>query len=362
MDTKRCSKCKQEFPATREYFNAHKQVKDGLRSICKQCRRAQDKNYHVAPLNDTHTLKRCTGCKIEYPATTEHFYPLASGRYGLTSRCRSCTLEQNQKKVVEVNIDPNILKSCSKCGTTYPATIEYFTPTKGGRYGLTSQCKLCRSQNTQKWRDENPDKVAEQNYNYYWEHRDYLLEKNREWHQNNKECRRASHRAWYVKNAAHSRKKRKYWYAENTDRAKEYDRQRYIIHGASIREYSRQWRLNNPEKSTVREQRRRAREMELPATLTRAEWRKAVDYWHGKCAYCGDAFGNDKKKKTLDHYIPVSHPNCPGTVAKNCVPVCLSCNTAKGKKDAMDWFSWQFGDRKAEMIAGIIQVYFDSLK
>src|SRR5690349_10629503 len=101
MDTKRCSKCGQEFPATREYFNAHNQSKDGLRPMCKSCRREQDKNYHASPLNDPNTLKRCTGCHVEYSATIEYFYPLPTGRYGLTSRCRNCTLEHNRQRVIE---------------------------------------------------------------------------------------------------------------------------------------------------------------------------------------------------------------------------------------------------------------------
>lgn len=361
MTTKRCSKCGQEFPATKEYFNAQRQSQDGLRSICKTCRREQDKNYRVLPLNDANTLKRCTGCHVEYPATTEHFYPLPSGRYGLTSRCRTCTLEQNRQRVTKVNADPNILKICSKCGTTYPATSEYFTPTKGGTYGLTSQCKLCRRQNTQKWRDENPEKVKEYAYNYYWEHRDYLLEYNQTWHRNNKERRRTSHRAWYVKNADHARKKRKHWYAENTDRAKEYDRRRYHANAESLREQARHWKAANPDKVLLYEQKRRARELSLPDTLTPAQWRKAVLYWEGRCVYCGEKFDRAVRKKTLDHYIPIAHLQCPGTTAQNCVPACYSCNMSKWKKDADEWVRWHFGDEQAELILRNIRTYFDSL-
>jgi hypothetical protein len=188
------------------------------------------------------------------------------------------------------------------------------------------------------------------------------LEKNREWHRNNKERRRQSHRDWYVKNADHARKKRKHWYAENTHRAKEYDRQRYVTHGERIREYSRHWRIINPEKAIVREHRRRARELALPHTLTRAEWRRAIDYWHGSCAYCGDKFDVGNKLKSLDHYIPLSNSDCPGTVARNCIPACLSCNTAKGKKSALEWMRWQFGDERAEIVFRALQAYFDSLE
>src|SRR5687768_1970113 len=122
MDTKRCSKCGEEFPATREYFKEHKSSKGGLRAMCRSCQREHDKQHHNPPLNDANFLKSCTACKTEYPATSEYFYPLPTGKYGLTSRCRECALERNRQRIVEINTDPNIIKTCTKCGATYPAT------------------------------------------------------------------------------------------------------------------------------------------------------------------------------------------------------------------------------------------------
>lgn len=40
--TKACSKCKQELPATTEYFSKQCTVKSGLRSQCKNCTRVQN--------------------------------------------------------------------------------------------------------------------------------------------------------------------------------------------------------------------------------------------------------------------------------------------------------------------------------
>lgn len=40
MDTKKCNKCNEIFPTTREYFS--KNGRNGLRTICKKC----DKQYH----------------------------------------------------------------------------------------------------------------------------------------------------------------------------------------------------------------------------------------------------------------------------------------------------------------------------
>jgi len=46
-----------------------------------------------------------------------------------------------------------------------------------------------------------------------------------------------------------------------------------------LREKDRLYRLNNPEGARTRKQRRRARELSLPNTLTRQDWRRALRYF-----------------------------------------------------------------------------------
>ena len=45
---KRCSRCKQEWPATAEYFHRKKTSTDGLDSGCKKCAAAQSRQYYAA--------------------------------------------------------------------------------------------------------------------------------------------------------------------------------------------------------------------------------------------------------------------------------------------------------------------------
>jgi hypothetical protein len=45
MKTKICSKCKKEYPSTPEYFNRSSNIKSGLISRCKKCKRAIDRIY-----------------------------------------------------------------------------------------------------------------------------------------------------------------------------------------------------------------------------------------------------------------------------------------------------------------------------
>ena len=39
--------------------------------------------------------KTCTKCGIEYPATLEYFYKHIAGKFGLTPRCKSCVNQDN---------------------------------------------------------------------------------------------------------------------------------------------------------------------------------------------------------------------------------------------------------------------------
>lgn len=43
--TKTCSKCGEEYPATSDYFRRHKDGKDGLKNICKECCRLEARRY-----------------------------------------------------------------------------------------------------------------------------------------------------------------------------------------------------------------------------------------------------------------------------------------------------------------------------
>jgi 5-methylcytosine-specific restriction endonuclease McrA len=99
-----------------------------------------------------------------------------------------------------------------------------------------------------------------------------------------------------------------------------------------------------------------ARRRELPDAFTHDEWIATIDYWRNCCAYCGQT-----GKLTLDHYIPLSDPNCPGTVAHNIVPACGKCNTSKRNHPIDTWLVKKFGKEQAQEIAARIQAYFASL-
>lgn len=50
MDEKRCSKCKNKYPPTLEFFSSCKQTKDGLQSWCRECVRKANKDRLNDPI------------------------------------------------------------------------------------------------------------------------------------------------------------------------------------------------------------------------------------------------------------------------------------------------------------------------
>ena len=71
---------------------------------------------------------------------------------------------------------------------------------------------------------------------------------------------------------------------------------------------------------------------------THQEWKEAVLFFGGECAYCG---GTPRKgqRLTRDHLEPVSEGG--RTIQSNIVPACQSCNSSKGAEDFKDWFMKQ---------------------
>lgn len=90
---KRCTKCGEEKPATPEYFHRHKMGKHALNPVCKECRqkvrirsnrKIERENRRLAG------IKRCTKCKIDYPATSQYFWCDRNTQDGFSANCIEC--------------------------------------------------------------------------------------------------------------------------------------------------------------------------------------------------------------------------------------------------------------------------------
>lgn len=77
---------------------------------------------------------------------------------------------------------------------------------------------------------------------------------------------------------------------------------------------------------------------EAEPRLSHQEWKEAMIFFGGECAYCGGT-PRRNQRLTRDHLEPVSKG---GTTSQdNIVPACASCNSSKGAEDFKHWFMKQ---------------------
>jgi hypothetical protein len=105
---------------------------------------------------------------------------------------------------------------------------------------------------------------------------------------------------------------------------------------------------------------RHTRQQSLPDTWTATQEAFMLTYWQHSCAVCGQQAGL-LWILAFDHWIPLSHPSCPGTIATNMLPLChgiTGCNNSKHARLPHPWLIQKFGKRKTAKIEKAIAAYF----
>lgn len=171
------------------------------------------------------------------------------------------------------------MKTCTKCGNEFPATLEYFYKYKNG---LTAACKECRKGESKRHYQENKEK-----HNQY----------SREWAIKNKDKRNIILRRYRENNI------------EN------------------VRKSNREWQKKNPEKLVIQLQRRRTRKYNTEGIFTKQDVLDRYASQFGMCFYCGISLEN---KYHVDHYIPLSKGG--NNKPENIVIACPYCNWSKNNK------------------------------
>jgi hypothetical protein len=267
-------------------------------------------------------------------------------------------------------IDSTIpLKRCTKCCLEHPATREFFPPQRKGSEVLHTWCKSCHRENARK-RRQNPE-VREQQREYDRKRsadpviQDRKREQRRERAKNPEVLNRLNN---YQRNLyRESPRYREYMREKNQQRRQDPRKREHIL------DYDRK-RNHDPkriEHQQLRGHNRRARKRQLPNTMTTTNLKRMMEYWGHRCAVCG-RLSDFWTIIALDHWIPLSSPDCPGTTVTNTVPLCHAikgvpagtplCNTSKSDKDPHTWLIQRFGTRKANQILKKINAYFEWVK
>lgn len=253
------------------------------------------------------------------------------------------------------------LKRCPGCKQEFPATAEYFYRHPAGKYGLQPKCKTCQGL----FKKTPEYKAYQKQYNREYRQRPSSRERKNELRKRPeaKAKRREYDNRPENKQKTSARRRKQYWTPEGLAYARTYhqrpeerERRRKRRRTPEMKEYMRVYIQN-----------RNARIDSLPYTLTKDEWLRAIEYFNRCCAICGrqlyDMFG--AHTVSLDHWIPLSSPDCPGTIAINVVPLCHGiggCNNRKCDRDAFEWLCEYFGTRKAKEILKRILAYFEWVK
>lgn len=181
----------------------------------------------------------------------------------------------------------------------------------------------------------DPKKLRARKKADYAKHRDKRRAHNRDYYWDHVEERAASNKAWRVRTYGHI------WLRKAIER---------LLNPATEakRAKKRLWQA-----------RRKARKLGLPDTFTAEQRLFMLQYWGYACAICGNQEGF---VWTLadDHWVPISHPACPGTVATNMIPLCHGqggCNNAKHDTDPHTWLLQRFDPRKVARIEKAIATY-----
>lgn len=256
------------------------------------------------------------------------------------------TVEQPQFKTCgnkEKCIHPN--------GPHLPATPEFFYRDKMGRNGLNSRCKHCHNKRQADWETKNPGRRLQYSRDYCERNPAARTEANKKWHRLHKDQANQGSREYYYENLDKERARSAAYRDEHRDEIN-----------------ARQRANRDLDKDRIKSQKRRAKQRGLPSNFTTTDWYDCLDYWNGCCAYCGQSAGL-WHVIAADHFIPMTSPDCPGTVPTNIVPACHAkkggqggCNNTKNDKDTQQWLVEKYGIRKASKIMKRIHEYFDSLR
>ena len=259
-------------------------------------------------------------------------------------------------------------KICTKCNKEFPATIDFFSKCKKGKYGLNSTCKECRSeynkqwfQNNKerkneckkKWREENKEKHNEWTKQYCETNKEYISKQKKQYREKNKEHISEQKKEYDSRPEIKERRKEKgkIYNLTNKDKIKEYSKKYYQNNKEHKREYQRKYLRKNPQVNALHHQKRINLKHNLQVTLTLGQWEQIKTDFDYKCAYCGMS---EKEHKNLfneslhqEHFLALS--NGGEFTHNNIIPACRSCNSSKNNKLFADWFREQpFYSKKRE--------------
>jgi 5-methylcytosine-specific restriction endonuclease McrA len=183
---------------------------------------------------------------------------------------------------------------CKKCGEPQP--------------GVT--CLPCKKIYNAQYSKKHPEKFREANRKSYLKHKETRLKRIAEYYQENKEAKQKYHKELY---------------RSRPDYENQRSRRYREAHKEEVKARLAKWVRENPEKSSIKGQRRRALELGAKGSFSVSDWSEIVERQGGLCYDCGL-----KKKLTIGHAVPLSRGGMHDRA--NIIGQCGTCNRKQHTK------------------------------
>lgn len=169
--------------------------------------------------------KKCKAC-LEEKELSE-FYKNSKTRDGLFSKCKLCV--ENKIKIPKKSSIEDGVKCCTTCGIT--KELKDFDNCKDCVDKHINNCKVCQGKKKKEYRENNVEKIKENQKN---------------WRDTNKEYKKQKAREWYLKNRDRILEKAKEHYEENKVEIQKYKKEWDILNRDYLNEKERQRKLEDP--------------------------------------------------------------------------------------------------------------------
>lgn len=243
------------------------------------------------------------------------------------------------------------LKTCTKCSCEKPATNEFFSKHKLGKSGLNPRCRVCERARKREYEAANPDKrraikrrYREKNHDRvidmeraaakarYWADPEKARANRTAWRLANPEKFLAGMRLWYSKNKEYSASCARKWAEDNREKSSAIKAAWRKRNPEKNRECSSRWQKENRDAANAVARNRKARKRNAEGRHTAEETQAIRRRQGGLCAYCRSKLN---RSAHLDHIQPLAAggSNWPSNLQWLCAP----CNRSKSARDPIEF-------------------------
>lgn len=273
----------------------------------------------------------CTLCGEPKPATCEYFSKSKHGKYGLKPACKICVnlaykvakegTPQGQKAKVANSLFEQGLRGCTKCFEVKALNSENFRPRKKNKGGLDSICRECDRAADRTRYAANPRKGKQKRKDYAERYPERVKATRKLYRENNRDEVDLRRKEWYLKNREHALAYAVEWAKANPEKR---------------REKARRWWRANPEKAQQAGRTSYARRKKALGKHTNADVKLQFALQKERCYWCGKKLkASGKGRYHVDHIVALSIGGTNGP--DNICCACPTCNLSKGAKTPLEF-------------------------